>query len=82
MKMKEKSYAKELFNDIYIIEYDATLDEDWTIDNDSWEVAHFLELSDEHKKVYAMLHAREYAFKIMEMEEEEYNRCYDNIFEN
>lgn len=82
MKVNKKSYAKELFNDIYITEYEATLDEGWTIDNDSYEAMHFLELSDEHKKVYAMLHARQYAFEIMEMEEEEYNRYYDNVFED
>lgn len=82
MKMKEKSYAKELFNDIYITEYEATLDEDWTIDNDNWEAIHFLELSDEHKKVYAMLHSRDWAYEVLEMEEEKYNRYYDNIFEN
>lgn len=82
MKMNEKSYAKKLFNDIYITEYELTLDEDWTIDNDNWEAVHFLELSDEHKKVYAMLHARDYAFKIMKMEEEEYDYYYDNVFEN
>jgi len=82
MKMNKKSYSKELFEEIYITEYEATLDEGWTIDNNSWEVSHFLELSDEHKKVYAMLHARQYAFEIMEMEEEEYNRCYDNVFED
>ena len=82
MKMKEKSYGKELFEEIYMTEYECTLDEGWTIANDSYEVMHFLELSDEYKKVYAMLHARDYAYEIMEMEEEEYNRYYDNAFED
>lgn len=40
------------------------MDGGWTIDNMDYEAKIFDELSEESKKVYGMLHAREYAEEI------------------
>lgn len=76
MKTKQLKNAKELYKNLFEIEYDSTIEEDWTIDNDSLEAELFLELSDEGKKVYAMSHAKLWASTVMDMEEEEYRSFY------
>lgn len=76
MKVKQLNNAKELYKNLFEIEYDSTIEEDWTIDNDSLEAELFLELSDEGKKVYAMSHAKQWASTVMDMEEEEYRSFY------
>ncbi|WJJ56817.1 hypothetical protein vBSAP01_026 [Staphylococcus phage vB_SAP01] len=78
MKTKQFNKAKELYEIIFAIEFDSTIEEDWTIDNESLESKLFLELSDEGKKVYAMSHAKQWANIVMDMEEEEYRRYYGN----
>ena len=78
MKTKQFNKAKELYEIIFAIEFDSTIEEDWTIDNDSLEAELFLELSDEGKKVYAMSHAKQWASTVMDMEEEEYRSLYGN----
>lgn len=74
--VKQFNNAKELYKNLFIIEYDSTIEEDWTIDNDSLEAELFLELSDEGKKVYAMSHAKQWANTVIDMEEEEYRSLY------
>lgn len=78
MKTKQFNNAKELYENIFAIEFDSTIEEDWTIDNESLEAKLFLELSDEGKKVYAISHAKQWANIVMDMEEEEYRRHYGN----
>lgn len=78
MKTKQFNNAKELYENIFAIEFDSTIEEDWTIDNESLEAKLFLELSDEGKKVYAISHAKQWANIVMDMEEEEFRRNYGN----
>ncbi|BBC69463.1 hypothetical protein GH15_013 [Staphylococcus phage phiSA039] len=78
MKINQLNNAKQLYETLFAIEFDSTIEEDWTIDNDSLEAKLFLELSDEGKKVYAMSHAKQWANIVMDMEEEEYRSYYGN----
>ncbi|BEU75604.1 hypothetical protein SNIID_2040 [Staphylococcus phage phiSNIID] len=78
MKTRQLNNAKELYEILFAIEFDSTIEEDWTIDNDSLEAELFLGLSEEGKKVYAMAHAKQWASKVMDMEEEEYRSYYGN----
>lgn len=78
MKVKQFNNAKKLYENLFIIEYDSTIEEDWTIDNESLEAELFLGLSDEGKKVYAMSHAKQWANTVMDMEEKEYRSLYGN----
>lgn len=78
MKTNQLNKAKELYEIIFAIEFDSTIEEDWTIDNESLEAKLFLELSDEGKKVYAISHAKQWANTVLDMEEEEYRRHYGN----
>lgn len=78
MKTKQLNNAKKLYEIIFAIEFDSTIEEDWTIDNESLEAELFLGLSDEGKKVYAMSHAKQWANIVMDMEEEEYRSLYGN----
>ncbi|UQJ95911.1 hypothetical protein KMSP1_82 [Staphylococcus phage KMSP1] len=78
MKTKQLNNAKELYDNLFAIEYDSTIEEDWTIDNESLEAELFLGLSDEGKKVYAMSHAKQWANTVMDMEEEEFRSFYGN----
>ena len=78
MKTKQLNNAKKLYEIIFAIEFDSTIEEDWTIDNESLDAELFLGLSDEGKKVYAMSHAKQWANIVMDMEEEEYRSLYGN----
>ncbi|ARM69296.1 hypothetical protein vBSauClo6_155 [Staphylococcus phage vB_Sau_Clo6] len=78
MKTKQLNNAKKLYDNLFAIEYDSTIEEDWTIDNESLEAELFLGLSDEGKKVYAMSQAKQWANTVMDMEEGEYRRLYGN----
>ena len=78
MKTKQLNNAKKLYEIIFAIEFDSTIEEDWTIDNESLEAELFLGLSDEGKKVYAMSQAKQWANIVMDMEEEEYRSYYGN----
>lgn len=78
MKTKQFNKAKELYENLFAIEFESTIEGGWTIDNDSLEAELFLELSDEGKKVYAMSQAKQWANIVMDMEEEEYRSYYGN----
>lgn len=78
MKTKQLNNAKELYKNLFAIEFESTIEGDWTLDNDSLEAELFLELSEEGKKVYAMSQAKQWANTVLEMEEEEFRSFYGN----
>lgn len=78
MKTKQLNNAKELYKNLFAIEFESTIEGDWTLDNDSLEAELFLELSEEGKKVYAMSQAKLWANTVMGMEEEEFRSFYGN----
>lgn len=81
MKIFEKEYAVRLFEELYITEYEATLDEGWTVDNESLEANLYLGLSEEGKKVYAMNHAKQYAQEVMQWHESKFFDWYGDQFD-
>lgn len=72
MLVKETANAKEVYENIFEQEFDCTLNEGWTVDNNTLQAELYLELSEEGKKLYAMQHAEQYADNLMLMEAEEF----------
>lgn len=79
MKIKELKESMEIYEYIYSVEFEGTLDEGWLLDNDSLEAQTFKTLSGEGKVVYAMAHAKAYALNVMEWTIKEFEDYYGNI---
>lgn len=81
MKIKEIKESMEIYNYLYTVEFEGTLDEGWLLDNDTLEAQSFRSLSEEGKLIYAMSHAKAYALNVLEWTVEEFEGYYGNIKE-
>ena len=81
MKMNQVKGIKEAYELVYETEYYATMDEGWTIDNDSLEAKLFLELSEEGKQLYAMQHAKEFATEMLGWTTEKFESMYGDLYD-
>lgn len=81
MKIKELKESMEIYNYLYSVEFEGTLDEGWLLENDSLEAQSFKSLSEEGKLIYAMSHAKSYALNVLEWTVEEFEDYYGNIKE-
>lgn len=81
MKVKEIKESMEIYNYLYTVEFEGTLDEGWLLDNDTLEAQSFRSLSEEGKLIYAMSHAKAYALNVLEWTVEEFEGYYGNIKE-
>ncbi|AGB62657.1 hypothetical protein [Bacillus phage phiAGATE] len=83
MKVKDvlhQSDLKELLEEIYEVEFESTLDEGWTVNNNTLEAKTFLSLSEEGKILYAMNHASAYIEKVKHWTKEEFYQHYGSRF--
>lgn len=81
MKIKELKESMEIYNYLYSVEFEGTLDEGWLLENDSIEAQSFKTLSEEGKLIYAMSHAKAYALNVLEWTVEEFEDYYGSIRE-
>lgn len=81
MKIKSLKESMEIYEYIYSVEFEGTLDEGWLLDNDTLEAQSFRSLSEEGKLIYAMSHAKAYALNVLEWTVEEFEGYYGSIRE-
>lgn len=80
MKMKNHKNIKQVYDAIYDTEYFSTLDEDWTIENNSDEAKAFLKMNDTEKEHYAHKHAKKYCDTMLEWDIEFFEQMYGSEY--